>query len=77
MLASTRVAHLIREQAPHGIGELLHAEQGDGIISLEHSLARLLKHGAISVDEALASANDTEALHRVVGVQPEGAHVGD
>jgi twitching motility protein PilT len=77
LLASTRVAHLIRERTPREIGALLHAEQGDGIISLEHSLARLLKQGAISVDEAIANANDSEALHNVVGVQPEEARVGD
>ncbi len=64
LLSHVAVSHLIREQKVHQIDAYLRGgEQASrGMCSLEQSLVRLVREGGVARDEALAAANDPEAV---------------
>ncbi len=64
LLSSVSVSHLIREQKTHQVDAYLRGgEQASrGMCSLEQSLLRLVREGRVAEAEAMAHANDPEAL---------------
>jgi len=66
MLASTAVRNLIREGKPHQLTNVMRTSGGDGMQTLEQSLAKLYRAGMISLEVARAAANDLEALEAVM-----------
>lgn len=69
LLNNIAVANLIREKKAHMLdGYLRSGEQAArGMCSLESSLARLVSERRITRPEALAAANDVEALEAMLG----------
>lgn len=68
LMSSVSVSHLIREQKAHQVDAYLRGgEQASrGMCSLEQSLVRLVREGRIARDEALAQANDPEAIRSLL-----------
>ncbi len=71
------IGHLIRDDKLSHLGMVLQTSRSDEMLSMEESLARLLRKGRISLAEALEAANDPERLRRLAhaGKEPtRGGH---
>ena len=68
MLSSSAVRNLIREGKTHQIPNVIQTSAEDGMKSLEQSLRDLYHQNMISMEDALAAANDPEAL-RALGAR--------
>jgi twitching motility protein PilT len=68
LLSSVSVSHLIREQKVHQLEAYLRGgEQASrGMCSLERSLATLVREGRITAAEAIAQANDPDAMRAMM-----------
>ncbi|GMR09999.1 MAG: type IV pilus twitching motility protein PilT [Anaerolineae bacterium] len=66
MLSSTAVRNLIREGKTHQMPNVIQTSSGAGMQSLEQSLNGLLQRNMITMEGALATANDPEALKALV-----------
>ena len=62
MLVTPGIANLIREGKTHQIPTMIETSGGAGMFTLDRSLAALVQRGVVELDEALARANDPEAL---------------
>ncbi len=56
------VANVIREGKTAQLATAIQAGRREGMMTLEHSLAEYVKQGLITVEQAMAAANDLEAL---------------
>ena len=66
MLSSSAVRNLIREGKTHQMPNVIQTSAEDGMQSLEQSLRELYEQNMISMEDALAAANDPEALKALV-----------
>ncbi len=66
MLSSTAVRNLIRDGKTHQMPNVIQTSAAEGMQSLEQSLSSLLQKNMISTEDALAAANDPEALNALV-----------
>jgi len=66
LLASPAVRNVIREQKTHQIDNIISTSYDLGMISLERSLAQLVKGGGISLEEAKLHTVKPEELNRLV-----------
>jgi len=62
MVANNAVRNLIREGKTHQLGTVIQTGQGEDMQTLERSLHQRYSEGLISLDAALAHANDENAL---------------
>jgi twitching motility protein PilT len=56
------VANLIREGKTHQINLVIETSREQGMVSLNHSLADLVKRGVVSLEEAEAYSTNREEL---------------
>jgi len=71
------IGHLIRDDKLAQIAMVLQTSRSDEMLSMEESLARLLRKGKITLAEALEAANDPERLRRLAHAAKEptrGSH---
>lgn len=67
LLMNTRaVSNMIRERRTHEIDTMIETGSEEGMISMNASLASLIKSGEIAVESALAAATDPRALERLL-----------
>ena len=64
MLVTAAVAAQIREGRGHQIATAIQTGRADGMVSLEQSLAGLVRSRRVSVEAAMQAAQDPEALRR-------------
>jgi len=67
MIKNHAVENLIREDKTYQIDTVIDTSQKDGMISLDRSLAILLKQGIISLDSAMTYAKNREYLRMLIG----------
>lgn len=67
MLANTAVRNLIREHKVHEIGLVIDTSADEGMISLNRSLADLVKRGEVSVDVARNYSLNSGELKTLIG----------
>ncbi|RLD15951.1 MAG: type IV pili twitching motility protein PilT [Caldiserica bacterium] len=70
MIVTPAVSNLIREGKTHQLYSAIETGSKFGMISLDRSLAELVKKGLISKDIALMKANNPENLKRLLGAGP-------
>lgn len=76
LLGTAGIANLIREDRAHQIPYIIQTGRGDGMVSLDDSLAALQKKGRISSATALEHATDPERLAAALGARREGTRAG-
>ncbi|WAS93475.1 type IV pilus twitching motility protein PilT [Nannocystis punicea] len=64
MLVTAAVAAQIREGRGHQIATAIQTGRADGMVSLEQSLAALVRSRKVSLEAAMSAAQDPEALRR-------------
>ena len=67
LIVNSAVANLIRMAKTHQIYSAIETGARVGMISMDRSLAELVKKGVVTMEEALSKASDTEQLRRYVG----------
>jgi twitching motility protein PilT len=67
MVATPAIRNLIREAKVHQIYSAMQAGGRYGMVTMDHSLARLVGAGKISVDMALQRCHDVQELQRLIG----------
>jgi twitching motility protein PilT len=76
MIATLAVRNLIREGRTNQLTRLVATGERDGMISLDASLAELVKAGQLAVDVALASSTHPTEVAALLNIRAESA-VGD
>jgi len=66
MVVTHAVAHSIRESRGHHIETHIQTGRADGMVSLEMSLAELVRKRKVSLATATAAARNTDVLHKLV-----------
>jgi twitching motility protein PilT len=66
MLVTAAVAAQIREGRGHQIATAIQTGRNDGMVSLEQSLAALVRARRVSLEAAMAAAQDPDALRRSI-----------
>jgi twitching motility protein PilT len=69
LLASSAMRNVIREGKSHQIPQLLAMGTNEGMISMERSLANLIKQGVVTPEEAFAKSTRPEELRTLLGPQ--------
>jgi twitching motility protein PilT len=64
MLVTSAVAAQIREGRGHQIATAIVTGRNDGMVSLEQTLAGLVRARRVGLEAAMAAAQDPEALRR-------------
>jgi len=67
MLVTPAIANLIREGKSHQIYNAIDTGAKFGMISMDRSLAKLVKEGVITKEAAESKANDLDTLHGLLG----------
>ncbi len=67
MVKNHAVENLIRENKTYQIDTVIETSQKDGMISLDKSLASLLKQGQITLDSAMTYAKNRDYLRMLIG----------
>jgi len=67
LIVNTAVANLIREGKTHQIYSAIEVGGKFGMRSLDRDLARLVQQGLVNADDALAKANNPDAIKRLGG----------
>jgi twitching motility protein PilT len=67
MLSTPAVATLIREGRGHQLASAVQTGRDDGMIPLERSLAQLVDARKVSLEHALAAANEPGLLRELAG----------
>lgn len=67
MIKNHAVENLIRENKTYQIDTVIETGQKDGMISLDKSLALLLKQGQITLDSAMTYAKNRDYLRMLIG----------
>ena len=67
MIKNHAIENLIRENKSYQIDTVIDTGQKDGMISLDKSLAILLKQGVITLDHAMTYAKNREYLRMLIG----------
>lgn len=67
LLVNTRaISNMIRERRTHEIDTMIETGSGDGMISMNNTLVKLVRTGEISVESALAASFDPQGLERLL-----------
>ena len=67
LLINTKaVANMIREKRTHEINTVIETSSEEGMISMNASLAELIRRGEVSVEHAFAVAVDPKDLERLL-----------
>ena len=67
LICTYAVSHHIREGRNHQIPSLIQAGAADGMVTLERSLASLVRKGRITRAAALAHTRDEDGLRKLLG----------
>jgi len=67
MKATSGIRNLIREGKTHQIPSAIQAGAGEGMIALDQSLAKLVKAGKVTYDEALEKCSNVQEFNRLAG----------
>ncbi len=67
MVTTSAVKNLIREGKPHQIDSIIQTSQSMGMISMDMSLAELVKQGLVTKEVALERAQDESFLLNLIG----------
>jgi twitching motility protein PilT len=67
LIATPAVRNLIREGKGHQIGTQMQAGGQYGMVTMDQSLATLVKSGKVALDVALERATSTDVLHDLLG----------
>lgn len=67
MLANTAVRNLIRENKIHELDLVIETSSDQGMVSLNRSLAELVRKGEISVENAVAYSTNPQELQSLLG----------
>ena len=67
MVANSGVKNLIREGKTHQLYSAIQAGAKDGMVAMDQSLARLVKAGTVSYDDALEKCNNANEFNRLAG----------
>ncbi len=76
MIKNHAIENLIRENKTYQIDTVIETGQKDGMISLDKSLAVLLKQGHITLDSAMTYAKNRDYLRMLIG-RGDGIEVND
>lgn len=60
MLNSTAVANVIRENKTYELPNIIHTSQSNGMISLDHSLAKLVRNNEAKLEDVVMYVNDQD-----------------
>lgn len=66
LINNKAVANLIRERRSHEINTIIETSSEEGMISINQSLAELVRRGEISVENAFHTAGDPKELERLL-----------
>jgi twitching motility protein PilT len=66
MVMNSGISALIREGKIHQINAAMESAGNQGMITLDQSIANLVRQGLVSLEEALAKCHDGESLKRLV-----------
>jgi twitching motility protein PilT len=66
MLANTAIRSLIREGKSHQINNVINTSGGLGMMTIDNSLAQLVKNGDVELKDALRLANNQDELRRML-----------
>ncbi len=66
LLSSTAVRNVIREGRTYELPNIIHTSLKEGMVSLEKSLAELVRKGLVKLEDALGYANNAELLKSLV-----------
>ena len=66
MFNNKAVAHLIRENSTHSINNVIETSQEEGMVTLDYTLARLVREGKISIETARENSNDISILNGLI-----------
>jgi twitching motility protein PilT len=66
MLNNNAIGNLIREARTHEINSVIETSREDGMISMNFSLAELVRRGEIAAEEALSHTLDVKGLERLM-----------
>ncbi len=67
MKATSGIRNLIREGKTHQIPSAIQAGGAEGMIALDQSLAKLVKSGKVTYDEALEKCSNVQEFNRLAG----------
>ena len=67
MMATTGIKNLIREGKTHQVYSAIQAGASHGMISMDQSLANLVKQGKVTYDDALEKCNNVAEFNRLAG----------
>src|SRR5262249_48943508 len=68
MLGTAGVRAMIRDGRVHQIYSAIQAGQEFGMSTLNHALARLVRHGLVTMEDAVAHASDIEELRQLLAM---------
>jgi twitching motility protein PilT len=68
MLGTAGVRAMIRDGRVHQIYSAIQAGQEFGMITLNHALARLVRGGLVTIEDAVAHASDIEELRQLLAM---------
>ena len=66
MLSTPAVKNVIREGRTYELGNVIHTGSKEGMVSLDKSLADLVRQGLVKLDDALAFSNNPEVFKTLV-----------
>lgn len=66
LIANNAVSNLIREKRTHEIDAVIETSSSKGMITINRSLANLVKDGEITMDDAFLNATDKKTLERML-----------
>lgn len=71
MIATTAVRNLIREGKTYELNNIIQLSSGDGMQTLDQSLANLVKKRLISAEEALIRSSHPDRLQKLLSFDPK------
>jgi twitching motility protein PilT len=73
MIVTTAIANLIREGTPHMMYSAIETGGQFGMMTMDRSLADLVKRGVVDAEVALAKAHNPDQVRAFAGLRPAGA----
>ena len=70
MMTTTAIANLIREGKTHQIYNAIETGAKAGMVSLDKTLANLVKEGLVNIEDAVAKAHNPNVVRMASGQQP-------
>lgn len=66
LVANTAVSNLIRERRTHEIDTVIETSSSEGMITINRSLANLVRDGEITIENAFLNSTDKRSLERLL-----------